>query len=630
MPVKIPTVERLQPIQPGSVGRVEAQVPDAARSLAQTTKDVTDLTSNLVRVADKVERDTIDIKGNEAINKYERWYRRKIYGDATSGEKGLVHIEGDPTEAYKAFDEESVAYKDEVLKDLNLSGRVRRGVQKKLDNRYNSLYNKTLSVFSSQYDKYDERTTEAQIKNSKRDAAESTSFIDKDDPLTFQPFENALVNVKNLTIQRGKRLHTVREIEKGDKLLNGEERDFYFDADGEKRFIALKPSVQLKIAQDLSEATSGAIKTLMGARRIDEAKVMMDEYKKYLDPVAKAKLEDKLEGLEVEQKAYQALAEGKDAGELPTRTARDAMVKKKAYELQDAMSRYRENKTRRESDNVYNQLATQLMEKVDPAKTKNPIDNTLQLDQEKFLIDGKSVKFEDAVDRIVDAKQQKALYALVQDRSKTGDPGKMAELLDRASTGEFYTMSAEDLLAESYNLSEKEYNRVLGIWQRMRLESDSSEGRRLERAFKIAKERGLQTGLLRKSRRTKSGLTRQSEKLLRNMRIEIYENPELYSPGKGTGTQEIYKLVNKVISREVRKKNIEEAGRFWNRLGNWLGIGDDESERPKNNLPQSDGAVFDLSPEEQLRIWDEYEKANGKPPASGDELNRWYLNQKGK
>lgn len=515
MPVKIPVIQRTQALAPQRIEGIKAQAPDAARSVAQTSQALAQAGKAVIGAYEREQKAAINSLKHEAVKNYNQIQNGILEGtpgDPSRGvesSRGIRHLDGDPTKSFSGFFNQLESTRKDILDKLEVSDRGKTIIERALINSENNHRSRASVYFGQLRDRYDTNTTNAFVHSEKENADENAMFIKAGDKSTLIPFDSSLGEIRKARIEHGLNQGSVVEVTEGQKIPKGETVYTYQDDEGVVRKVLVNASVRKRITADISESVRNGLNILLSANQVDEAKMMLEHYKdtNQIDSVHLAAINTKLEKKDVENAAFEKLSELDDLpiGEqikkikgIKTRNAKQAKIKQEALRLVDANNRFRENSRKRDSKEVFDQLAVQLMDKVDPDKAgANVIDNTLMLENSNFEVNGKQVKFEDIIDRVTDSKQKKALLAMVKERPKTGDTESFVELLDSARTGSMFGMTAGEFQQRSGKLSKSQYNKAFSLWRYTNVESDGQERSRASSLDNAIERIMVSKGMLR-------------------------------------------------------------------------------------------------------------------------------------
>ena len=634
MAVQVPRLQRTDAPTPVSAGRIEGQPVDVTRTLAQVQQGITNLGGAIVDKMAQFEKDGIDTRARAAANQFDQWYNTQLNGDSKAGIVGIKNLQGDPQETYNKFDEEALKKLEELSIVEGASPKVQAAVKSALANKYNTLYGTRLSLYSQQWDKYDQSVTDDAVKAEKKLAIDSTAFVVAGDESTLAPFEASLGRIRDARIRRALKIGTAQDSPDG-KVL-------FIDEEGVQRRVNLNQSAQVDIAKDFSDATYESISNLLAADQLDSAKVMMSRYGDRLDPLNKAKLTEAFNKAEVDSKANQALAKLEDKSlpeqkralkALPTDTPQKMKIKQEALKLLDANERYKENAQRRDSSEVYNALAIGIQKKM---TSSQPFTSLYELEQDP--------EYKRLINRVTDAKQRAALQAMVEQPNES-DPEAYGALMDDLVNGQFYGMTYEELALKKVGLSKSDAKYFDKELVRHNTESEGAErakvnfiGSELSRQLNAAgilryKNGKLTAASRRELNRLQTKVMVEADKLPKNMSVTEQSKwlrevvaEEIATSAKGaTGAAKLKKLINKFNPFAEEEKEEESPIPAPARPA---GIKKGKRGAITQPSPTTEGASStndfrSMSAKDQKKAWNDFKAEKGVPPANLNELKNW-------
>lgn len=628
MPIRLPTLDRVQPAEPSPEGQITAQPVDVVAAGSAATKAADRTADNLMRVFNKAQTDAYNSKIAELGHQLDRFARQKLEGDPDQPGTGLRHLRGNPDEPYAKFDDELAAKRDELLANSNLQGKYLEKARGRLNSRYNSAYNTSLMYYGAQRSNYRSELADSSVDIAKRDAMTALSFYQPKEPQTLGAFNNSLDAIREARLDEGEANQTIQEVPsnfQGPKYRR-------FDDDGNEYYVAISEPVRAQISKDISEATYESINALVKAGQIGKAETLMNQYGDFIDPVNQAKLEETFDKKKIEVKAYEQLGKLADIPSkqrreklraLPAKTARQSQIKNEAMKLLDAQIRYQENEKNRASDHIYNQVANQIRNMTDPDTAGEKfIDNTVMLEKTPVVVDGVEAPLEEFLPDITKTSQVQALYKMVEEPSKKGDSLIYAKRMQEFKDGTLGSVPFAELQVDLAKLSKRQRNNVEGLWEQLnRKEGPDNNG------YRSFVRKAELNGILRKGRSgSYTGTSRdRMEKLDELYRLQVA--PQLR---KGMSKDEVEQLLNQEI-RDNRDELMGNQGNwFVNKAKGLLGMGDDEEKQKQVSKPVRKALppskFQSLGWDEQMQIYNAYKKKTGKTSSqiTTQEIEEYY------
>jgi hypothetical protein len=583
MAVQIPRLQRMNQGAPTSVGRIEARTPDIARESARAGQAI----GQAITDVDKIVTDVGDAKGNEAARQYEDWANRKLYGDSSTGERGLVHLEGDPTEAYNKFDEEAQAKFEELAgKNNSWVPGVKSRVREKLAAKRQSIQNKRLVAFGSQYDKWDETNTNAIIDSEKRNVTDALSYVDPKNPASLAEYERTIGEIQNTRIERALRVGRASKTAEGIQVDNLTRR---------------------QITKDVSEATYNGINNLLAANQLEIAKTVLDKYSDRLDPVHKEKLTEKFEKRRIENNAIAAVAQTEG---LPYDQQRaqlnklEEKVRLEAYKELDALERHKANLKERDTKKVYDNLYIHFQKNLESdgpytswtAAMKDPV-------------------FRELEDRL-GAKQRAALKSMF-DRPKTSNPEARRTMLEKLDNREMAQWSPSEFEEYASGLDKSDYSHFRTKYEQLRNPSESqkvSVTNQMARDIRYAIRNSALTKTV--AGRVTSGSRQRGLEFEMRLRKEM-DQLDVMNMTPGQRSEWIYKR----IAEEVKNPSSTKLGD--------AGLPEKDSvKKQRDDLEKTRAWYTRLNEDQRAQYIVDYVKDNGSEPERMDQLLKWIKENK--
>ena len=610
MAVQIPRLQRSQPGEPVTSGRVTANVPSGADAYATISKGITNLGGDVFDFMNEQEKNFADTEKNRTSQEFEIWYRKQIDGeyDATGEVRtpGLKHLAGDPTEAYVDLDKRAAERLEQMYGgDSSYSERTRNTVKSHLDKTYSDLYAQRLTMEGQQFDNYDQNTTDARVELDKVGSVESLALFDIKRPSeTLRPFENKLDSIQETVIRRALRVGSAEKAEDGKAII--------FE-DGEPVRVKLNPSVERTIAKNKSEAVYNSINNLFASDRLDEAEAVRDRYKDYLDPIQGTKLTEEYEKLKNEKLAYTAYDK---YAESPTSKIKEGTkdlppkVKARVYELIDSSDQHLKALDRRRSDESYNAIMMQTEKR---RISGNPILTIGDLKSDPI--------YKTRIKNVTDAKEYAAIHELI-DKPKESDQDVRDDVLQLMIDGGFDNITASELSKRMVGLNEKDSTWFMHRLGTLRTMTDAGERAGVNYIAKEAAEQWVASKELYQE--VRGFETKKSKQARLDFQTMIQS---LWKPGMSTN--EMSALIRREKNRLVEKKLKEEGGGWFSDLFNW-GSSKAKKEEAEPSTEATPSKETEAPKRDIKKDMDAFEKANKRVPNDSKELKEWLSKQDGK
>lgn len=629
MPIKLPTIERVAPIAPKRTPLIKGQSINVSSGQQQMDSAILRAAEKTTAIYDRAQRDAYSSKIQAMGHDLEQFGRRKLNGDPNKPGTGLIHVQGDPDEAYRTFDTELGEKYNQLIADSGFSGENLERAKGTLNRRYNTVYNNSLTHYGSQRARYKQRLAKTSVEISKRDAFTALGQYDVRDESTLEPFKQSLDDIRQVRIEEAETVGTARPVPANFKGFKYRKLD---PITGENYWLTLDDSVKNQISKDVSKATYESINGMIKGGRIDEARELIKLYGGQIDPVNKAKLDEAFEKKEVEQLSYLNLGKVADLPfkervvklkKLPSKTARQVKVKQETLKLNDANQRFQGNEKKRASKSTYDQIATQMQALTDPDRAGNRlVDNSVALENTIVEVDGIKGPVKDFLSQITEASQQKALFKMIEDRPANGDDVAYGRVMDMLRTGEMYNLSYPDLQAMGVGFSKTQWSRVHSVWKTAQ-DKDSQEKTRASGGFTHVNRIARNMKLL-KTKRGSSQLNNTSKTISEELDEEWWQQIVPTIP-KGTSQPEINQMARELVVR--KKREVESKKGFFKFDFNFFGTADKPDAPTPVAKPAVKGATVDIrkmTPEIKMQLLNQFKKDNeGKTPTL-DQLKDLY------
>jgi len=642
MAVQVPQLKRLPSAEPLSVGRLDVQAPDLTLGSQQVKKEQEGVVSSFDKYLEQEEENAAE---NEAIrrdNIYADTFGKEFYGDSKTGKIGITEMEGDPTDLYNKFDEKMKSVKDELLKTEGLSDKTRAKIEARILNRERSLNTQRLVAYGNQYSKYDDQVKNAGIDLEKKTATDAMIYVQDGDPTSIIPFQQSIMKIQDIHIKRAMR--------RGDIQPSPEGQFKFVDSDGVEKRVNLGLTTKASIRKDIGDTVYEGSKLLIQTNRFASAKAMVDQYKSYLDPVHQAKLAEDFEKANIEYNAYNILTSTEDKPVAEQRRIikqeKDPKIRQEALKLLDENERIKENLKKRDSTDMYNELAVAINNRM---SSKDPVtgafSNRFELDKSVLtLSNGSTVRFSDAVQRVTDAAQLKALYAFV-DSPDESDPEAKSKAMEMLRDGQFYGLPYPDLSQAMVGLNKEDRKMVESDWRKQNTETEPAERARANAVNTQIYEQYLP--LIKRDdrgRETKRSLERRVDFQTR-MKLKFDKLPKNLTPS------ELAEMIREEVAQETIKQKKENSG-WYQRFSEAAGWAQPLPEPKEVNPPRaknqprkpfggvSTAPVAPVAPAEKLKnvrkpfsemstseqeaAMIEFQAVHKRGPKSRDEFKQWW------
>jgi hypothetical protein len=471
MPIKMPTIERVNTPNPQSVGRVESRPLDTVRPMAQIEDATMKVGEQAVNYVNKLELDAADTEATSRAIQYEQAWKNRMYGDGKNN--GIKFSQADPTELYNKFDAEMNEEYKRLTEDETLSGRTRDMVLAKLQSKANQLDLQKLTEQGGQTNEYERNVTDTAVSLEKESLIDAASMIHPDDPKSTVLFEEALGRIRDLRLRHGMKMEAVKTDENG-------------------RISYIGPMVDHQLKKDLSEGVALSIDNAIKSGNMHIAEVLKEKFSNLLNGSQKAKLADDFQKGEVKEQAYEAAAMieryGPDKG---LKGVEDPEVRDKALDIYNDREAKKEQIRERKSKQNYNYLANHILKK---QQSDDPYVSMTELEADPIYIN--------AIGRVTDAKQRKAIIESVIQPKESDDSS--INRMQKLMFGEDPDHDIREISPEDFNdylsgMSKSDRKKYTSKFEQFRSDTGSEQAQRHKAANKELTDQMLSIGLIKKN-----------------------------------------------------------------------------------------------------------------------------------
>lgn len=532
MAVRVPTLQRIQPSRElPSNDRINFNAPNQANDIIQTTNSVASLGSEVVQVFKEAEDAKINQISQEVGNEYSLWKEGRL--------SELKKIQGDPTDAYAAFENEEREKFEEIMTSREgLSSRVKDHLGASLGKLRNNSKLQVMRQQGLQQEIYSANLHESTIKIKKNDLIQASSYVDASDSSTLAPFDQSVTEIRNLNIKRGLENKTVKILDKDEQGNLSKEGMLYIDDSGEKHKISMDNIAKQKIAKDLSDGISRSIDAVIGSGDLEKAKILKERYNDYIDPRTKKALNSSFNTVQVKQEAVLELSKLSGTPEEKLKgilKIKNFEVQTKALQIHDA----RERDIQAIRDRQHKSNGEALMKDIMQKQTEGKGYSSFFQFQESELFKRHS-KLSSS-----DVKKMKDLIEPKRGKTSLKAMTNMQNLLE----GNHPKFKIEEMSPEDFQLhfvsqlrTQPERNKYNGVFERARgKEPSNSEYRASLRSSKKFLEEKLQ--LLKVVRKVRGKFKQKDELILLEHKLNLEEL--LDTDAKGLSREDLRKYINR-------------------------------------------------------------------------------------
>ena len=478
MAVQIPTINRIQPSSAMPKNdRLNMKVQDQGSEIMQRSQQISSVVNQGLDIQYKEENDKIDQLSFEVENEYSAWNNEQL--------QKLKSHEGDPTDAYVEYDKLAKEKYDDILsKRPDLNDRVRGHVTARFDKTVAQQNIGVLKQRGMQIEVYDNNLYESSVKLKKNNLPVVAGYVSKDDPSSFMMFDQGLADIKTTVAKQA--LKKGSAVRLPDDAKSGWNHT-YQDDDGNIVKVQMSDLAKVRAAKELSEGVKSSIDVMIAGGQVEEAKLMQEKYKGYLDPASAAKLNNKMRTTGRKDEAYSVIAslKGKsaDAQIEAINKIPDPELRTEALKIKDADDRRIEAMMTRKSKANYNTLADSVLKKMN---SDQPFYGVADLENDPL--------YKQTWDNI-DAKQKKAILEMVDAPKESNDKSLLGvqDLFLGKDTG-LETMTPQDFAEKTVGLSKADKTKYTNLFMSLRTQTEGERRSMYTSAGKMLQDQLLVDG----------------------------------------------------------------------------------------------------------------------------------------
>lgn len=466
--VQVPRITRNAPVAAQTtMGRINVGIPDLVSPVASTAKQAESLISQQEQYYRKQQENAWDTAALTKSNEFDQYINARL-----EGENGFKYRQGDPTEEFGALGEDIEAKYNEYLKG-DLGDRERAILKSKLDQVYDRGTVKANTIYGSLYNKHETKVTNDAVELEKRGLTDAVSIVNAADKDSFAGVDQQIAKIRDIRWNSGRKTGLVDTDETGRERAN--------------------ESLRLTTANDLSDGLYKAIDVLNATGKTDEAQMMLERYKDYLDPARKKQATQTTEKATIRKSALTLADETRgmtndDAIEYITKNTKGQNkleVRQEALKIVDTEQRRLTNlKSRQESEN-FEAAATVVRERMG---SKNPFHSTDEMMNDQMI---------KRFSQNMNAKQIAALGKMV-DKPSNSNEGVKAKAYDIAFSADGFTGMTYAQFAESVaGLNDADTKKFTKLWEEANMQTPSESLRTLKTMDAELRNQMLKTGLIK-------------------------------------------------------------------------------------------------------------------------------------
>lgn len=498
MAVSVPRLQRIQPSQALPANeRIQIQAPDASSAITSRTNAVAGLAEKGIDLYYDMEDSQITQLSNKAEQDYTSWQTDRL--------SQLKNYQGDPTEAYAAFDIEAKAKKDEILSaHPDLNERMKSHITSNLDKTIGTQNLHVLKQRGAQVEVYKNENFESHVKLKKTELGTNIGYVNASDPGSFLPMDQNIADIKTTIAKRGFEIGIAKKLPDDAKSWNhiysepeiGEDGKPVLDSSGNPKTklvkVELSDMAKQKAAKELSEGVRESLNAMLATSATPEARAnyeaAYEKYKPYLDPKAIASLNKGHKESIIKDTAYsevgriELLSPEKQVTEIEKIS--DPEVKAKVLQIKDTNDARRQHMKKRQEEVNGDLVAKEILKT--PMYGIADLENNEVFKRVKDKLNPKQIEaYRDSV--VAPKHSDPKAVMKMQDLITGNDPDNQLE-----------AMSSEKLLEYKRGLSKSDQSKLDNYYLRLGNESASEERSTHKRAEMFLKDQLLSDKYIKK------------------------------------------------------------------------------------------------------------------------------------
>lgn len=625
MAVQIPTLDRIAPVEPASVGRIDYQGPNPAAEEAQQTQEAEHAVGTVERYVRVQQAMSADTTSTAAASQYHQFYENGLEGSppGPNGEPGTVgtkQMGGDPAPIYQKLRQSADGQKQAIMSQYaDASDMTKQLIAAKLAGVDRKFNDRIATAYSSQNTTYLNSVADQGAKQAKNDVVDATAHLDVYDPDTLVPVDAALNQTRLIRLQQGAKLGLATPVYDPSGKID--------PATGTVAVIDYKdvaPSLAMKMAKDRSDALSNSISNLLAAGDVEGAKFITDQYKSSLDVVSRAKIETKT--TKATQDA-QALAAFTDVKDMPyaegvkklNEDIEDPKVLMKAMANLDTYRKRMEGATLDASKANYDAAARLIDQRKDSGRP---------------FIDANDMHNDPAIkqlrDKITDPKHLSSLDHRV-DPPKVSDPDVKNQFYDNLQNGKLKGMSASDFSTSIAGLSDSDRKMAESKWREFNVQSPAQQTTQVKNMAAQVEKEMQSAGLVKKN--AYGQYNNKDQIILNKAKDDLIQQSDSFPANMSVKDQNSY--VKNLVAEKV-KAQVPQKGFFEGLADSAKNLFLPSPAKPANGAPPpapSTSTVPGVQPtssavKAKTDAINKFQKANGRLPNDSLELQNFIKNGK--
>ena len=531
MPIQAPSNQRIGVVKTQSEGQINYQAPNVASTVVATGNAIAGAVNTVATQVEKVQRNAADTKATQLVSEF------TMYGtNLLEGQGGLKYVDGYPTPHLAEYDKKITQKMEDYDNDENLDAYTKEALKSKLPNARLGLATRANTITGSLYNKYETRVADSAVELTKREMGHAVEIIDIKDPKSFANFDYAIAQILDTRYNQGRK--------------DGRVETIVDPVTGKVVEEKVSKSLDLQIAKDRSDGIFQAIDLLNKSGKSEEAKVMIEKYDQYLDPVNKKKL---LGGNQTAATKSTATKVFMDFIEMPAADAREAAQERLAKEPEVMME-------------VLKMINTNDIQRKNAKATaaKDNFDNMLKYTLEKQRSGAPWVSVDNMWDDTkmgmckdkITGSQMKSLESLIKAPTNSNF-GSVQEAMRLLQNEEARGMSYSEWIEKTPSLSKEDRNKWDRRFEDLNLETPGENSRRFRYMQQNIESQLIAAGVIKKNKYGK--YTSKMEEQIADYKNELADQSDKLPPG--SGMKEWTDFTRQFVASKVEDKTFVYKGR---------------------------------------------------------------------
>ncbi len=262
MPVQIPTLERIAPQAPTSIGRTDTSVASPVQGDKAIEQAATGVVNEYADYQAKAEQHANEMIATKAANDFEVKKRMSL--------AELSKKQGDTTEDYNQLTKDSVDWQNQIVEQYGKNTQLKNLINEKIQTRDYALRDRAATQQGAQYETYKKKVYDSAATLIGQGMMDTAQTIDAKNPDSLLELHNQVDRAKRNRIEQGQDAGLVAKKPDGS--------------------IIVSPITKAQILTDVSGHLTSVVKTLNSMGKTDEAKLVMDQFSDDIKGDDKAKL----------------------------------------------------------------------------------------------------------------------------------------------------------------------------------------------------------------------------------------------------------------------------------------------------------------------------------------------------